>query len=259
MSAPENAGPAGLLQGHELVHGLGRQRRGAHQLGRAQPLVLRAGRRRERHQRGRRQPTRVTGVGLDAAAKITFRMESVYMTASSTYAQARTAAISAATDLFGAGSAQVIATTNAWFSVGVGAAYSGGTGGGTTLTYCASQRQQRRLMNTSASGGSWVASTALRVPMPATTMARFCSTSVAAGFEPRPSPTRPASYRARRTLSTSASVRRLEPEWGVHRCRRERWFRAPTRLAVTGYSQRHRCLHGAHHGEEPGHQPGCAS
>ena len=49
------------------------------------------------------------------------------MVASSTYAQARTYSIQAATDLFGAGSAQVIATTNAWFSVGVGAASGGGT------------------------------------------------------------------------------------------------------------------------------------
>ncbi|KAA9333160.1 T9SS type A sorting domain-containing protein [Hymenobacter busanensis] len=83
----------------------------------------------------------VTGIGIDAAAKIAYRTESVYLTASSTYASARTAAISAATDLYGAGSAQVIATTNAWYAVGVGAVYSGG--GGTTppstTTYCASK------------------------------------------------------------------------------------------------------------------------
>ncbi|GAB3729008.1 hypothetical protein GCM10027594_11110 [Hymenobacter agri] len=81
----------------------------------------------------------VTGVGLSAAAKITYRMESVYMTASSTYAQARTYAIQAATDLYGAGSAQVTAVTDAWFAVGVGAAAGGGTGGGTTLSYCTSK------------------------------------------------------------------------------------------------------------------------
>ncbi|WP_199243511.1 M4 family metallopeptidase [Hymenobacter sedentarius] len=77
----------------------------------------------------------VTGVGLDAAAKITFRMESVYMVASSTYSQARTYAIQAATDLYGSTSAQVKAVTDAWFAVGVGAA-SGGT---TTPTYCTSK------------------------------------------------------------------------------------------------------------------------
>ena len=77
----------------------------------------------------------VTGVGIDAAAKITYRMESVYMTASSTYAQARTYAIQAATDLYGAGSAQVTAVTNAWFAVGVGAA-AGSTPPPATVTYC---------------------------------------------------------------------------------------------------------------------------
>ena len=80
----------------------------------------------------------VTGVGLDAAAKITYRMESVYMTASSTYAQARTYSIQAATDLFGAGSAQVTAVTNAWFAVGVGAA-AGGTTPPPATGYCVSK------------------------------------------------------------------------------------------------------------------------
>jgi bacillolysin len=81
----------------------------------------------------------VTGVGIDAAAKITYRMESVYMVASSTYSQARSYSIQAATDLYGAGSAQVIAVTNAWYAVGVGAAYTGGgttTPPPTTTTYC---------------------------------------------------------------------------------------------------------------------------
>ncbi|RSK37412.1 M4 family metallopeptidase [Hymenobacter metallilatus] len=79
----------------------------------------------------------VTGIGIDAAAKIAYRTESVYLTASSTYANARTAAISAATDLYGATSAQVTAVTNAWYAVGVGAAAGGGGGG--TVTYCASK------------------------------------------------------------------------------------------------------------------------
>ena len=61
----------------------------------------------------------VAGLGLDAAAKITFRMESVYMVPGSTYAQARTYSIQAATDLYGAGSAQVQSVTNAWNAVGV--------------------------------------------------------------------------------------------------------------------------------------------
>ncbi|WBO83868.1 M4 family metallopeptidase [Hymenobacter yonginensis] len=82
----------------------------------------------------------VTGVGIDAAAKIAYRTESVYLTASSTYANARAGAISAATDLYGAGSAQVTAVTNAWYAVGVGAAAGGGTTPPpTTVTYCASK------------------------------------------------------------------------------------------------------------------------
>ncbi|QIL76264.1 M4 family metallopeptidase [Hymenobacter sp. HDW8] len=83
----------------------------------------------------------VTGIGIDAAAKIAYRTESVYLTASSNYAAARTYSIQSATDLYGAGSAQVIATTNAWYAVGVGAAYSGGTTPPppTGVTYCASK------------------------------------------------------------------------------------------------------------------------
>ena len=72
----------------------------------------------------------IASQGLAAAAKITFRMESVYMVAGSTYAQARTYSIQAATDLFGATSAQVQAVTNAWNAVGVttGATFAAATG-----------------------------------------------------------------------------------------------------------------------------------
>ncbi|MBG6109187.1 Zn-dependent metalloprotease [Flavobacterium sp. CG_9.10] len=65
----------------------------------------------------------ITGIGIDKAAKITYRMESIYMTSSSTYANARTYGIQAAIDLYGAGSLEVIATTNAFYAVGVGTAY----------------------------------------------------------------------------------------------------------------------------------------
>ncbi|TDN36063.1 T9SS type A sorting domain-containing protein [Hymenobacter sp. UV11] len=82
----------------------------------------------------------VAALGLTDAAKITFRMESVYMTASSTYANARTYAIQAATDLFGATSTQTQAVTNAWYAVGVGAAYGGTTPTPpATTSYCASK------------------------------------------------------------------------------------------------------------------------
>ncbi len=69
----------------------------------------------------------VTGITIDKAAKIAFRLESVYLTSNSTYANARTSGIQSAIDLYGAGSPEVIATTNAFYAVGVGAAYSGST------------------------------------------------------------------------------------------------------------------------------------
>ncbi len=67
----------------------------------------------------------VTGITIDKAAKIAYRLESVYLSANSTYANARTNGIQSAIDLYGAGSAEVIATTNAFYAVGIGAAYAG--------------------------------------------------------------------------------------------------------------------------------------
>lgn len=73
----------------------------------------------------------VTGIGLSKAAAITFRTLTVYLSPTSQYADARTYSIQAATDLYGACSAEVIATTNAWYAVGIGSA---GTGGPATVT-----------------------------------------------------------------------------------------------------------------------------
>ncbi|MCV9930388.1 M4 family metallopeptidase [Flavobacterium sp. LS1R49] len=69
----------------------------------------------------------VTGITIDKAAKIAFRLESVYLTANSTFANARTSGIQSAIDLYGAGSPEVIATTNSFYAVGVGAAYVAST------------------------------------------------------------------------------------------------------------------------------------
>ena len=74
----------------------------------------------------------VTGVSIDKAADIAYRLESVYLSANSTYANARTYGIQAATDLYGAGSPEVIATTNAFYAVGVGSAYG-------EINYCTSK------------------------------------------------------------------------------------------------------------------------
>lgn len=62
----------------------------------------------------------VTGVGLDKAAQIAYRTLTTYLTSTSTYANARTYSLQAAADLYGAGSAEVAQTTNAWNAVGVG-------------------------------------------------------------------------------------------------------------------------------------------
>lgn len=69
----------------------------------------------------------VTGITIAKAEKIAYRLESVYLSASSNYANARTYGIQSAIDLYGAGSPEVIATTNAFYAVGIGAAYAGTT------------------------------------------------------------------------------------------------------------------------------------
>ncbi len=80
-------------------------------------------------------PYAVTGIGIAKAAQIAYRLESVYLSANSTYADARSFGIQATVDLYGAGSPEEIAVTDAWYAVGVGAAYGGGGG----PSYCASQ------------------------------------------------------------------------------------------------------------------------
>lgn len=62
----------------------------------------------------------VTGIGRTAAAAIWYRALTVYMTSNTNYAGARTATLSAANDLYGAGSAQSTAVAAAWSAVSVG-------------------------------------------------------------------------------------------------------------------------------------------
>ena len=76
-------------------------------------------------------PSGMTGIGNDAMARIWYRALSVYMTSSTNYAGARTASISAAKDLYGAGSVQEQAVWNAFHGINVGAAWTT-TGGDTT-------------------------------------------------------------------------------------------------------------------------------
>lgn len=65
----------------------------------------------------------VTGIGITDASKIAFRNLTTYLSANSTYTDARFYAIQSAIDIFGACSPEVKAVTNAWYAVGVGPAY----------------------------------------------------------------------------------------------------------------------------------------
>ncbi|HJW73425.1 MAG TPA: M4 family metallopeptidase [Geothrix sp.] len=69
-------------------------------------------------------PSGMTGIGNDKASAIWFRALTTYLTASSNYAAARTAAISAAKDLYGAGGAEEQAVWNAFHGINVGAAWT---------------------------------------------------------------------------------------------------------------------------------------
>ncbi|MFJ9875378.1 M4 family metallopeptidase [[Kitasatospora] papulosa] len=62
---------------------------------------------------------RWTGLGNGTAGKIWYRALTTYMTSGTTYPQARTASIKAATDLYGAGSTRCAAVEKAWSGVAV--------------------------------------------------------------------------------------------------------------------------------------------
>ena len=100
----------------------------------------------------------VTGIGIDKASKIIYRAEAVYATNSTNYAQFRDYCIQAATDLYGAGSQEVITTTNAFYAGGVGAAYG-------QVSYCSSKGN--------SSYYEWIASVQI---------GSFSNTSGAAGY-----------------------------------------------------------------------------
>lgn len=76
----------------------------------------------------------VSGAGADNAAKIWYRALTVYMTSGTTFAGARTATLSAATDLFGSTSTQYNSVSTAWCAVGVGSCTAPGGGGSELLT-----------------------------------------------------------------------------------------------------------------------------
>lgn len=69
----------------------------------------------------------VAGIGTTDSARIFYRALTVYMTASTNFAGARTATLNAATDLFGASSTQYNGVATAWCAVGVGSCPAGPT------------------------------------------------------------------------------------------------------------------------------------
>ncbi|GGP87021.1 peptidase M4 [Streptomyces roseolilacinus] len=68
----------------------------------------------------------VTGIGRDKAALIWFKALTTKFTSTTNYAGARTGTVAVATELYGAGSAEVKAVEHAWAGVNVGARPGGG-------------------------------------------------------------------------------------------------------------------------------------
>ncbi|MFB6628745.1 M4 family metallopeptidase [Streptomyces sp. NPDC056362] len=75
----------------------------------------------------------VTGIGIDKARLIWFKALTTKFGSSTNYAGARTGTVAAATELYGAGSAEVTAVENAWAGINVGSR-PGGPGGGKVFT-----------------------------------------------------------------------------------------------------------------------------
>lgn len=69
----------------------------------------------------------VSGIGIEKAANIVYKGEKDYLTPTSKFIDARSSMIQAARDIYGDASSEVVAVTNAWYAVGVGAGYTYGT------------------------------------------------------------------------------------------------------------------------------------
>ena len=101
----------------------------------------------------------VTGIGFAKSAKIIYRMETSYLSSNSTYANVLTYAIQSAKDLYGADSTEAIATQNALYAVGLGTAYTSGSGGGDTVAPSAPSNLAASGTTSVATTLSWTAST----------------------------------------------------------------------------------------------------
>ena len=62
----------------------------------------------------------ITGIGIESAAKITYRAQDVYMDSNTSFADARVHTIQSAEDWYGVNSKEVSSVIEAWYAVGVG-------------------------------------------------------------------------------------------------------------------------------------------
>ncbi|MDR1347929.1 MAG: M4 family metallopeptidase [Prevotellaceae bacterium] len=100
----------------------------------------------------------VTGIGINKAAAIVYKAEISYLTSSANYAQFRNATISAATNLYGANSPEVMIVNNAWYAVGVGSQYIVPTISGLDFVPCTGT-----VTYTSNVNGTWTVSSNLQI------------------------------------------------------------------------------------------------
>lgn len=105
----------------------------------------------------------VTGIGIEKAQQIAYRMNATYFTSNSDYDDARQYGIQAAIDLYGEDSPEHIATHNAWYAVGLGDEYGGGTPptcatGTVTLTLVLDNYPEETSWTLTNSSGTTVAS-----------------------------------------------------------------------------------------------------
>ena len=102
----------------------------------------------------------VTGITIAKAEKIAYRLETSYLTPTSDYQNARDFGIQAAKDLYGANSAEAIATQNAFYAVGLGNKYVVDTTPPTSPTSLVASETtgtQTRLTWTAATDNNFVA------------------------------------------------------------------------------------------------------
>ncbi|MCB9360567.1 MAG: PKD domain-containing protein [Flavobacteriales bacterium] len=103
-------------------------------------------------------PFSVSGIGMTAASAIAYRNLTTYLTPNSQYSDARYYAIQSAIDLYGSCSAEEIATTNAWYAVGVGNLYSNAVISAFTsdLNYSCTTPSTITFTNNSTNGSSYI-------------------------------------------------------------------------------------------------------